>query len=76
MDTLYDESEAVRYEVTTPTSVVVSPLSAKTVQAVQKFLGSQAWCSILVLSACVSDTEAKGASDTRGSLALLCTLLC
>ena len=30
LDAVYDESEAVPYGVTTPTLVVVSPLSAKT----------------------------------------------
>jgi hypothetical protein len=76
LDAVYDESEALPYEVITPVSIVVSPLSARTTQAVQNSLDRKLGVPSRFSSARVSDTEAKGATDTRISLALLCTLLC
>jgi hypothetical protein len=76
LDAVYDESEAVPYEVVPLLSIVVSPLSARTTQAVPNSLHEKLGVASRFSSARVRDTEAKGATDTRISLALLCTLLC
>jgi hypothetical protein len=76
MDTLYDESETVPYEVITPVSIVLSPLSARTTQAAPNSLHEKLGVPPLFAPARVRDTEANRATDTPISLALLCTLLC
>ena len=76
LDAIYDESEAVPFEVITQASIVVSPLSAKKTQALQNSLDQKLAVSSRFSSVPVSDTEAKGATDTPISLSLLCTLLC
>jgi hypothetical protein len=76
MDALYDESETVPYEVIPLGSISSSPRSATTTQVTpnsfHQILGTPSRFS----SALDRDTRAKGANDTRISLALLCTLLC
>jgi hypothetical protein len=76
LDAVYDESEAVPYEVIAPVSIVVSPLSTRTTQAAPISLHQKLGVPSRFSSARVSDTGAKGVTDTRISLALLCTLLC
>ena len=76
LDAVYDESEAVSYEVIPLVSIVVSPLTTRTTQAVQNSLDQKLCVPSRFSSARVSDTEAHRSADARGSLALLCTLLC
>ena len=76
LDAAYDESEAVPYEVVPPASIVVSPLSARTIHAAPYSLDHKLVVPSRFSFARVSDTESKGPTDTRISLALLCTLLC
>jgi len=76
MDAVYDESEAVPYEVIPPASIVVSPLSAKTTQAVPDSLDQKLGVPSRFPSARARDTDAHRAASIRVSLALLCTLLC
>jgi hypothetical protein len=75
-ETGYDESEALPYESTPLSSIVVPLAAAPTTQAVPNFLHHKLGVPCRFSSARVSDTEAKGATDTRISLALRCTLLC
>jgi hypothetical protein len=76
LDAVYDESEAVPYEVITPVLIVVSPLSARTTQVVPDSLDQKKSVPPRFSSARVRNTEVKGATGTRTSLALHCTLLC
>ncbi len=76
LDAVYDESEAVPCAVVPLASIVVSPLSAKSTQAAPNSLHQKLSVQPQFSSARVSDTEAKGATDSRISLALHCTLLC
>jgi hypothetical protein len=76
MDAVYDESEAVPYEVIPPGSISSSPLFARTTQAAPSSLRQKLRVPSPFSSACVSDTETNGATDARVSLSLLCTLLC
>jgi hypothetical protein len=71
-ETVYDESEALPYE-STPLFSTVVPLAAGTIQAVPSSLRSRLGAPSLFAPARVRDTDA---TDTRISLALLCTLLC
>ena len=76
VDAVYDETEAVPLDVITPTSIVVSPRSAKKTQTAQNPLDQKLGVSSRFSSDRVSDDEAKGTLNTRISLSLLCTLLC
>jgi hypothetical protein len=72
-ETVYDESEALPYESTPVFSTVVPLMAARTIQAVPSSLRSRLGAPSLFAPARVRDTDA---TDTRISLALLCTLLC
>ena len=76
MDAVYDESEAVPYEVSPLDSISSTPLTARTTQAAPNSLPQKLSIPSRFSSARVSDSEAKGVPDTRILLALLCTLLC
>ena len=76
LDAVYDESEAVPCEAVPRVASVVSPLSAGTTQALADSLHQKLDVPSRFSSARVSDTEAKGATNARISLALHCTLLC
>jgi hypothetical protein len=73
-ETAYDESEGLPYEGTPLFSIVVLLVAARTTQAVPSSLHLGA--PSLFAPARVRDTDANRATDTRISLALLCTLLC
>jgi hypothetical protein len=75
-DTAYDESETVPYESTPLFSIVLPLAAARTPQAVPKSLHSKLGAPSPFPSTSVGDTDANRATDTRISLALLCTLLC
>ena len=75
-DTAYDESETLPYESTPLFSIVVPLVAAWTPQAVPKSLHSKLGAPSPFPSASVRDTDTNRATDTRISLALLCTLLC
>jgi hypothetical protein len=75
LDAVYDESEAVPYEVIPLGSIVVSPLPARSTEApnsLDQKLGVPARFS----STRARDTEAHPSADARALSALLCILLC
>ena len=76
LETAYDESEGLPYEGTPLFSIVVPPLSARTTPAAPNSIDQKFGVQSRFSSAGVSDSEAKGATNTRISFALLCTLLC
>jgi hypothetical protein len=76
LDAVYDESEAVPYEVIPLVSMVVSTLSVRTTEAVPNSLNQKLGAPSLFAPARVRDTDANPSSEARMSLALLCTLLC
>lgn len=73
-ETGYDESEVLPYEDTPLFSIVVSLVAARTTQAVPNSLNLVAPSPRIPARA--RDTDANRSTDTRISLALLCTLLC
>ena len=75
-ETAYDESEGLPYEGTPLFSIVVPLVAARTTQAVPSSLHPRLGAPSLFALARVRDTNANRATDTRISLALLCTLLC
>jgi hypothetical protein len=77
-ETAYDESEGLPYEGTPLFSIVVPPVAARTTQAVPSSLHPRLGARSLFAPAParVRDTVANRATDTRISLALLCTLRC
>lgn len=77
-ETGYDESEALPYECTPLFSSVVPLAATRTTQAALSFLHHKFGVAPLFIRARarVRDNEAEVATDTRISLALLCTLLC
>jgi hypothetical protein len=75
-ETAYDESEGLPYEGTPLFSIVVPLVAARTTQAVSSSLRHKFSAPSLFPSARVRDTDALPPTDTRISLALLCTLLC
>ena len=75
-ETAYDESEGLPYEGTPLFSIVVPLLVARTNQAVPSSLHPRLGAPSLFAPAPVLDTDALRLTDTRISLALLCTLLC
>jgi hypothetical protein len=76
LDAVYDESEAVPYEVIPLFSVALRPLAARTTQSPLNSLHLKAGVPSLFLPARVRDADARRAAGARVSLALLCTLLC
>ena len=75
-ETAYDESEGLPYEGTPLFSIVVPLVAARTTQAVPSSLHPRLGAASLFAAARVRDTDANRPTDTRISLALLCTLLC
>jgi hypothetical protein len=75
-ETAYDESEGLPYEGTPLFSIVVPLAAARTTQALPNSLHPRLGAPSPFFSARVRDTVANRATDTRISLALLCTLLC
>jgi len=75
LDAVYDESEALSFEGTPVFSIVVPLQSPRTTPAMPSPLDSGLAPSPF-LPARVRESEAKRATHTRISLALLCTLLC
>jgi len=76
LDAIYDESETLPCEVIPLNSISSSPLCSTTTQVAPNSLHQKAGVPSRPPSARVSNTEGEGASETRISLALLCTLLC
>jgi hypothetical protein len=74
-ETAYDESEGLPYEGTPLFSIVLSPLSARTTQAVLSSLHHNLGALCLFTPAHIRDTDAHR-SATRALSALLCILLC
>jgi hypothetical protein len=75
-ETAYDESEALPYEVS-PLFSIERPLAAtRTTQSEVSLLQNEVATLSRPVPARVRDTDANLATDTRISLALLCTLLC
>ena len=75
-ETAYDESEALPYE-GTPVFSIARPLAAtRTTQSEVGLLQNEVATPSRPVPACVRDTDANRATDTRISLALFCTLLC
>ena len=75
-ETAFDDSEELPYEGTPLFSVVVPLAAARTTQAVPSSLHPRLAAPSPFAPARVRDTDANRATDTRISLALLCTLLC
>jgi hypothetical protein len=76
LDAVYDESEAVPYEVIPLHSISSSPLSAGSTQAAPNSLRQTVGVPFRLSSAGVRASDAHQPTETRISLALLCTLLC
>jgi hypothetical protein len=76
LDAVYDESEAVPYEVIPLDSISSSPLSARSTQAAPNSLRQKVGVPSRFSSAGVRDNDAHQPIETRISLALCCTLLC
>jgi hypothetical protein len=76
LDAVYDESEAVPYEVTPLFSVALRPVSARTTQTPLSSLQLKPGTQSPFVPARVRDTDANRFDDARIRLALLCTLLC
>jgi hypothetical protein len=74
LETVYDESEALPSESIPLFSIVAPLVAARTTPAVPSSLHLGA--PSLFAPARVRETDANRATDTRISLALLCTLLC
>ena len=75
-ETVYDESEGLPYEDTPLVSIVLSPLSARTIEPPLSSLRLRIDAPSPFTPARVHDTDAHRSGDVRISLALLCTLLC
>ena len=76
LDAVYDELEAVPYEVTPLLSVAVRPVAARTAQAPLSSLNFKPAGPSPFPAARIRDTHANRSVDARISLALLRTLLC
>jgi hypothetical protein len=76
LDAVYDESEAVPYEVVPLPSMAAQPAAARTTQATLSSLHLKPNVSSPLPPARVRDTDANRSADARISLALLCALLC
>ena len=76
LDAVYDESEAVPYEFIPLDSISLSPLSARSIQAVPNSLQRKVGDPSRFSSAGVRVSDAHQPPDARVSLALFCTLLC
>jgi len=76
LDAVYDESEALPYEVIPLFSIAVRPVAARTAQTPLSSLHLKFGAPSPFLPARVRDTDANRSADARISLALLCTLLC
>ena len=75
-ETAYDESEGLPYE-GTPGFSIARPLAAtRTTQSEISLLQNEVATPSPSVPARIRDTDANRATDTRISLALLCTLLC
>ena len=75
-ETAYNESEALPYEGTPLFSIAVPLATARTTQAVPSSLHPGLGAPSRFALARVRNTDALRATDTRISLARLCTLLC
>jgi hypothetical protein len=75
-ETAYDESEGLPYEGTPLFSVVVPLVAARTTQSQLSSLRTKPEAPSAFTPARVRYADANRATDTRISLALLCTLLC
>jgi hypothetical protein len=76
LDAVYNESEAVPYEVIPLVSIVVSPLLARSTQAAPNSFDQKLGVPSRFSSARARDTEAHRSADARALSALLCILLC
>ncbi len=76
LDSVYDESESVPYEVTPLFSIMGSPVAAQEIQAPLSSLHLKFGGPSLFSPSPVRETEANRSAHARTSLALLCTLLC
>ena len=75
-DSVYDESEALPYEVIPLSSVALRPVAAQTTQAPLSSLALKAGVPSAFPPARLRNADATPSADARASLALLCTLLC
>ena len=75
LDAVYDELEAVPYEVTPLFSIAVPTGAARTTRS-PRLLHLKPRASSAFLTARVPDTDANRPTHARISLTLLCTLLC
>lgn len=76
LDAVYDESEAVPYEVIPLFSVALRPVAVRTAEAPLSYFHIKAGVPSPFAPARVRDTSARRSHDARVALALLCTLLC
>ncbi len=76
LDTVYDESEPLPFEMIPPVANVVLPVTAVTTQAQLSSLRLKVCAPSPLQLARFRDTDANRPTDTGISLALLCTLLC
>jgi hypothetical protein len=76
LDAVYDESKNLPYEGSPLFSIVASPVANRRPQAPPSSLHPRLGAPSLFAPTRVSDTDAERITDTRISLALLCTLLC
>ena len=75
-DAVYDESEAVPFEVISLASILVSPLSARTTQAVSNSLHPKLGVRSRLCSARVRGTDAHRSAERRNRSVLVCVFLC
>src|SRR5450755_4504915 len=76
MDAVYDESEAVPYEVIPLFSVALWPVAVRKTQAPLSSLHLRAGVPSSFTPARVRDTDARRSAGVQVSLTRLCTLLC
>lgn len=76
LDAVYDESEALPYEVIPLFSVALRPMAARTTRAVPSSVDARLVAPSRSRRARARDTDADRSAAARVSLALLCILLC
>jgi hypothetical protein len=76
LDAVYDESEPLPYEVITPASIVVAPVTAGRTQAVANSVWQKPGIPSRFSSGRVHDTDAHRSANKRALSVLLCVLLC
>jgi hypothetical protein len=76
LDAVYDESEALPYEVVPLFSIALRPVAFRTTQESVSSLNLRARVPFSLAPAHVREMDARRFANGQASLALLCTLLC